>query len=40
MIDICLSQAKDKTNQNIAVLGALAVIIIMKDYCQFSLVIK
>ena len=39
MIDIRFSQAKDKTNNNITVLGSLALIIIMGDFYQFLPVI-
>ncbi len=39
-IDICLSQAKHKTNNDTAVLGGLAFVIIMGDFYQFSLMIR
>ncbi len=38
MIDMHLSQAKDKTNIDIAVLGVLALVIVMGDFHQFLLV--
>ena len=39
IIDMCLSQAKDKTNNDIVVLSGLVLIIIMRDFYQFLLVI-
>ncbi len=38
-VDICLGQAKGKTNNDTAVLGGLALIIVMGDFYQFPLVI-
>ena len=35
MIDMCLSQAKSKTNNDIAVLDGLALIIVMGNFYQF-----
>lgn len=40
MIDICLSQAKSKTNNNIAVLDGLALVIIIEDFYQFFFITK
>ena len=37
-VDMCLSQAKSKTNNDSTVLVGLALIIIMEDFYQFSLV--
>ncbi len=38
-IDMCLSQAKDKTNNDTAVLGRLAMVIVMRDFYQFPPVV-
>ena len=35
IIDICLSQAKGKTNNDVAILGGLALTIVMGDFYQF-----
>ena len=38
-VNIRLSQAKGKTNNNIAILGGLALVIIMGDFYQFPPVV-
>ena len=38
-VDICLSQTKCKTNNDTAVLGDLALIIVMGDFYQFPPVV-
>ncbi len=38
MIDMYFSQTKSKTNNDIAVLGGLALVIVMEDFYQFLLI--
>ena len=39
IIDICLNQVKDKTNNDMAILGGLALVIIIEDFYQFFLIV-
>lgn len=40
MVDICLSQIKNKINNNTIVLNSLVLVIVKRDFYQFSLVIS
>lgn len=40
IVDICLNQAKSETNNDTLILGSLVLIIIIRDFYQFLLVIR